>query len=195
MAKAASEWFFEACGLTKWGREPDFVAPKPLNKRQRDQLGGALDQVDRELSAVWAADTGRFSLTPDSVSNERFSALCHRRHVAKIAFIEALNAHALFLRCKAENSSRVPSNDDGIALRDAMYAAQDRFDDIEAADPDFITTREYYEARTAAILASDLYDIAQTKFQDAQREARADKTKGIVRHRASRVRRERAPIA
>src|SRR5258705_10989346 len=113
---SASQWFFEQCGLTQWGREPDFVAPKPLTARQIKKLGAALDRAEIERDA----------------DADRFRAL-------RAEYGQALAARNLYRTCKLENSKRVPTHRDGFELRDKMYEAEARIDELDELGPDFHT--------------------------------------------------------
>jgi hypothetical protein len=178
---SASENFFESAGLTRWGREPGFVAPKPLTARQIRKRRDALDNAESAVSDMWSRDRGTYSFSPDSVTFKKFEALMHRRHVAEIAYGSAITDRNLYLRVKAENRKTTPTQAAGIKLRDKMYAAEDHLDEIIAARPEFATVREFIDANAAFVLAMDLYDIAERQFQDRQRQSRADKRANINR--------------
>lgn len=156
---------------TKWGRRADFVASKPLPPRKIAKLAAAFDDAEQAASRVWHDDKGSYWMSPDSVPFERWVAISARLHRARLDYISAINARDLFAKCKLENG-RAPKSSDAFKYRDAMSAALDRLDVIEKAGPEFSTERERIDARAAAALAEDLYDIAKSKFEDAERGAR-----------------------
>jgi hypothetical protein len=165
MADQDQEW-------TSWGRRVGFVALKPPSPRQIAKLGDALDRTERLASHAWTGDTGRYSLTPDTMPAERFYALCDRRCRTEAAYVRAINARDLAAKIKLENAKQPPKSGDAFAYRDALYEAAVRLEVIEDAGPNFSTMRERIDARAAADLAERLHDIAHSKFQDAERTAR-----------------------
>jgi hypothetical protein len=159
--RTPSQWFFGQCGLTPSGREPDFVPPKPLPSRAIKKLGAALDRLE-----------------PGRYSNE---ANQHRFYVLAAEYGQALGARNLYQRCKLENSKRVPTQRDAVKLRGEMYSAMANIDELEELGSDFHTYREFSDANSASAFAISAYEIAQEKFRDADRQARADRASNIVR--------------
>ena len=157
--------------LDRWGRPPYVVAPK-ISKATVKKRGDALDRADAAVSSAWVGDCGRYWLTPDTMPAEQFHRLCDRRHVAAMKYSSAISARGLAARMKLENARRIPMRRDAVALRDAMHAAQARYDEIVEAGPEFSTERERIDAQTAAELAASIYEIAQAKYHDAQRAER-----------------------
>lgn len=158
MSRTTSEIFFENGGLTRWGREPGFVAPKPLPWRKLRKLGDALDHVETRCG-------------------------CHGRryHLAFAAYGEAITARNLYHQCKFENLKRAPKAADKFELNAVRFMAEERIDEIVAARPEFATAREFIDANAAFMLAKAKHDIAERKFQEHQRQARADKRDNINR--------------
>jgi len=135
---SASEILFEEAGLTRWGRKPDFVAPKPLSARAIKRLGDALDIAEHF--------GGRFYQS------------------ALIKYGEAVTARKLYQECKFENSKRIPKSADKHELEAALAAAEERIDMIEAMRPDFATAREFIDANADYMLAEARCEIAQSKY-------------------------------
>jgi hypothetical protein len=169
---------------TPFGRRADFIAPKPLPARQIKKLGAALDRAELLASRAWQGDRGTYLLQPDTMTAEQFYKFCDRRHHAELAYIRAVIARDRFTKWKAESATCPPKSSDAFALRDTMAAASDRLAIIEEAGEEFSTNRERIDARAAASLAEHLYGIAKSKFEEADRDAKADKAAGIVRHRS-----------
>lgn len=171
MADQDQEW-------TIFGRRADFVAPKPLAPRRIAKLGDALDRAERACSVAWHRDT---------MPCERYYAILDRRCQAEVAYVRAVNSRDLYAKCKLENATRAPKSRSAFELRDAMAAAQAHLEEIEEAGEDFSTARERIDARATADLAERLYDIAERKFRNNERQGRADRAAGIVRYSASRI--------
>jgi hypothetical protein len=169
---SASQMFFEQVGLTRWGREPDFVAPKPKSAREIRKLGDALDEAERAVSAMWAADRGTYTFSPDCVPFAEFERIMKGYHDAKCAYGQAVTARNLYQVCKLENSKRMPKSDDKHALDDAKYAAEARIDELEELGPDFYTHREFIDANAAFTLADQRFDIAEAKYQSEEAASR-----------------------
>jgi hypothetical protein len=175
--------------LTPFGREPDFVPSKPLGKRQIAKLAADCDRLEHLVSRSWVGDRGRFDLSPDTLPFEKWTALLDRWHISKLKYGAAIHARNLFIEYKAETSTRAVKSSDRLPLESAMYEAQAHLDMIEANRPDFAAERELTDANAAAVHAENLFEIAKTKFDIADRQARADKRNGIRRFRASHVHR------
>jgi hypothetical protein len=167
---SASQWFFEQCRLTQWGREPGFVAPKPLSAREIKKLGAALDRAEIERGDN---DASR-----------------HRFYVLAMEYGTALAARNLYKRCKLENSTRIPTNRDAIKLRNEMHAAMIRIDELDDLGPEFSTRREFLDANSASAFAISAYEISEQKYQSDEAAARrrnaADRASNVIYHRPSR---------
>jgi hypothetical protein len=158
-----------------------------LPARQIEKLGAAFDHAEVLTSRAWDGDTGRFSFTPDTMPCERYYAICHRRHKAELAYVRAISARNLSIKCKAENAKRAPQSRDRFALEAAMSAASDHLDLIEKCRPNFATKRELIDANAAAVLAESLFEIAKTKFNEVGRAARITGTHPRSRSARSRL--------
>lgn len=176
MANLASELFYECAGLARRA-DGGFVPPTPPSARTIARLAGELDRAEQACS--------RFEVDL-TMTCEQHYARCDRLNEVEMEYGRAIAARDLAARVKAENR-KTPRANDAFKLRDAKYAAQDRLDLIEECRPEFATRRELLDANAAAVLAERLYEIAENKFQDAERQALADKRAGIVRHGASRI--------
>jgi hypothetical protein len=168
---SASQWFFEQCGLTQWGREPDFVVPKPLQAREMKKLGAALDRAEYERGHMWDDELinarSKFADADDYVD-----AVHHRLHVADMAYGQALAARNLYCRCKLENSKRIPTHRDVIKLIGEMQEARADIDGLEELGPDFYTRREFLDANSTSALAISVYSIAEQKYRSEEAAAR-----------------------
>jgi hypothetical protein len=166
---------------------PDFTPPKPLGARAIAKLGARCDRLERMASLALIGDLGTYDLSPDTMPFEDWTGILDRWNEAKIAYGRAIRARDLYIITKARNSTRRVKSGDKFPLEDAMYAARDRLELIEALRPEFETERALVDANAAADTAEELLDIAKNKFIEAEREARADKRAGIVRYPASRI--------
>jgi hypothetical protein len=180
--------------LTQWGREPEFVPPKPPSARTIARLAGELERAEQEhdqllrVIAICGPNWAQ-SLDPDEIAEVNAEELgIHCRYWdAEIAYSRANAARDLVARVRAEDRKTPPRAADAFKLRDAKYEALARLDLIKQCRPEFATTRELLDANAAAVLAAELYEIAERKFQDAERQARADRSAGIVRYGALRI--------
>jgi hypothetical protein len=183
-----SEIIFDAAGLTPFGREPDFVAPKPPSPRKIAKLANDLERLEWLRDNMWEDDRYRKwrrarmdvlelrdhteadleALDPCFYSEE----IQRRLHVAHLAYSDALAARNLFEKVKAEQSKRMPRYEQVDALSRRAAHAEHHFDIIEKCRPDFASLREFVEAHAAHCLANDLYEIALRKFRSAARMAR-----------------------
>jgi hypothetical protein len=168
---SASHWFFEKCGLTQWGREPDFVAPKPLSAREIKKLGGALDRAELQRGDMWADEYDAERLTFADIA-DYIDAIHHAFHVAQMDYGQALDARNLYLRCKFENSKRIPTHQNSLKLMGEMQEARADVDELEELGPDFYTRREFLDANAASALAISLYSIAKQKYESEEAAAR-----------------------
>lgn len=160
------------------GRFPD----KPLSKRQRDKLGDEYEAAELARAEMLAGDGGSYFFSPDNVPYDEFERIMKRHHDAKMAYIDAVNAHSIYVRAKAWHSRRVLSETEGFWLKQKAYDAAFHAEEIEELDDlGCITGRELIDAKAARTLATQLFLIQQDKFQRAGREARADKLAGINR--------------
>ncbi|WP_426438555.1 hypothetical protein [Bradyrhizobium genosp. P] len=141
----------------------------PITPRMVKRLGDTLDKAEHACSATQS------------------NGLCDRLFVAEQHYRGALYDRNFVAKVKAERAKRVPKQADAFKLRDAMCSARARREQFEKLWPDFVTTRELIDARVADDLTEHLYYVAEAKFQDAQREVRADKRAGIRRYPASRI--------
>jgi hypothetical protein len=173
MAKLSEE-VFRASGLNRWGSD-GYTPPKPPSTRAISHLATSLDQAERAESIAF----------DEPISCEVYGCLSDRRHMAEARYVRAINQRDSAERFKAQNRKRLVRAADAFVLKDKMYQAGARHDRLESLGKNFSTVRERIDAQAAAHHTADLYDIAQTKFQDDQREAIADKLAGIIRHRGS----------
>ncbi|UGA43750.1 hypothetical protein HU230_0036805 [Bradyrhizobium quebecense] len=167
-----SEQIFEAAGLTPFGREPDFVLPRPPTPRTIAKLGDVLDRAEHAADHVWDGDGGTYWGSPDTMPIERYYAICDRRHQAEIEYSRAVNARDHFAQVRAEQSKRTPSHERVAELFTAMAHANYHLDIIERCRPDFASVREAIDAKAKAIHAEHLYEIALSKYRSAARAAR-----------------------
>lgn len=115
------------------------------------------------------------------VTNAEYDGLLHKRHEAASIYSRALWQRVIAARDKFRNRVQPPRARDAIALREEMYDAEIHLDLLEKLGFDFSTERERIDAHARAWLARERYEIAEEKFQDHQRQARADRRAGIVR--------------
>src|SRR5690348_2692319 len=136
------------------------------------QLSADLSKAERDLDHAWATivDPARCLLRPDSISAEEHDRLCHARFVAERNYQVAVWKRAFAKREQFRNRKATPRACDAIKLRDQKYAAQVRFDELNDLGPEFYKKAEWHDARAAAWLAEELYDIAEAKFQEGQRQ-------------------------
>ncbi len=202
---SASEQLFAEIGLDAFGHPPDYMPPKPPSPRKIAMLGDKLDRLERLRDHMWDEDRYRrwFSarynaIEKSELSDEDIEALephaysrevQHRLYIARMEYGQVLTARNDYLTRKAQLSKQRVKSQDKRPLWDAMFKAEQHLDLIVAAGSGFSTQREFIDAHAAHCLASTLHDIAEKKFDIQEREARADKRAGIVRHRASRIRR------
>jgi hypothetical protein len=175
---SASEILFAEAGLDVWGHPSDYRPPEPPSKSEIAKLRARYDKLEHEAACKILF-----------LSCEEWETIAHRKHVAKLAYADAITARNRYLRWKAQTSTRRVKAQERKPLEDAMFKAERHLDTLIALGSDFYTHREFTDANAAFTLASDLHDIAEKKFDIQEREARADKRAGIVRFRASRVRR------
>jgi hypothetical protein len=178
---SASKWFFFlAEGRLTRTRNPDYVAPKPLPAKWIEKLGAALERAEYEVANMWDDEfldaRSAFANPEDYVD-----AVHHRFHVLKMEYGQALAARNEYQRCKLENSKRVHSDREGGQLKLNMWHAMNYINKLEELGSDFSTYREFVDANSASALAISVYEIAQHKFQNAQRRDAADHKAGIVR--------------
>ena len=161
-----------------------YVEPPPPSARATAKLGDRLAAAECALANAWAADSDptRWTLWPNSMPSEDFYLLCDLHFVAEGNYQCAVSARTSAARDKLRNRKKIlRSAKDAVALRGVMYSAEARVNEIEEIGREFYTDREVIDLRAAAWLARDAYEIAQTKFQDAQRQALADNRAGIIR--------------
>jgi len=180
---SASEQLFAEAGLDAFGHPPGYGAPKPPSPRKIALLAARCDRLERE------AHDETYFLRWGVSSAAEWEAIMHRWHQAKLAYGDAIKARNQYKRRKAQLSKQRVKSQEKLPLEDAMFAAERHLDLIVAAGPDFCTQREFTDANAAFTLASDLYAIAEKKFDIQEREVRADKRAGIRRFPASRVHR------
>ena len=93
---------------------------------------------------------------------------------------------------RAEQAGKKPSEKGlnviwscAVKLKDQMYSALERLDEIIELDPDLTTKRDFLDANSAYALAVSLFDIAEQKYQSedaaARRRDAADRASNIVR--------------
>ncbi|MHC6156572.1 hypothetical protein ACVSQB_32950 [Bradyrhizobium elkanii] len=167
-----SEQLFKAAGLTPFGREPGYVAPRPPSPGKIAKLGDALDRAEQAAGHAWDGDAGTYWGSPDTMPVECYYAICDRRHQAEIAYSRAVNARDHYAQVKAEQSKRTPSHERVAELFTAMAYAQHDLDIIEKAGSDFSSVREAIDAKAKAFHTERLYEIALSKYRGAAREAR-----------------------
>jgi hypothetical protein len=167
--------------LNSRGRPLEFVPPK-VSKRMLAKLAATLDAADIECEREDDLDERGFydGCACDACWNA-IEAIRNRRYDAALEYSDAVSARTLIARIKKENSKRVPTASEGHKIRDAASKAAVHLRELCEAGPDFYTTREIIDARAAAHLTDALFEIAHEKFQDAERQGRADKAAGIVR--------------
>jgi hypothetical protein len=155
--------------------------PKPSIAR----LGKKLDEAERAVSAMMAADRGTYFFSPDSVPFEEYERIMHRRHVAKLEYGEALAERNKAAREKFRNRKAPIRARDAFKLRDTKFAAEDHYDTLAALGPDFYTERELLDANAAFTLADWKFDHAQERYNSeeiaARRRDAADRAANIVR--------------
>jgi hypothetical protein len=163
------------------GRPLEFVPPK-ISKRKIAKLAAALDTADIECEREDDLDERGFynGCACDACWNA-IEAIRNRRHDAALEYSDAVGARSLIARIKKENSQRVSTASEGHKIKYAASKAAVHLHELCEAGPDFYTTREMIDARANAHLTDALFEIAQEKFQDAERQERADKAAGIVR--------------
>jgi hypothetical protein len=155
--------------------------PKPSIAR----LGKKLDEAERAVSAMMAADRGTYFFSPDSVPFEEYERIMHRRHVAKLEYGEALAERNRAARENFRNRKTPPRPRDAFKLRDKKFETEERVDMFEELGPGFYTAREFLDANAAFTLADAIWDYAQEKYQSADRSRHsrdaADRAANIVR--------------
>ena len=171
-----SDEVFRASGLNRWGSD-GYAPPNPPSARSVAHLAALLDQAEHAESMAWE----------DPITCEAYGCLSDHRHTAEARYVRAINQRDAVERFKAQNRKSPLRASDAFALKDQMYEARIRHERLENLDKRFSTLRERIDAQAAAHHTADLFEIAQTKFQDAEREALADKRAGIVRYPASRI--------
>lgn len=127
-------------------------------------LGDRLDEAERAVSAMWAADCGTYSFSPDSVSFEEFERLMKRQHDAVLAYGEAVTERSRAVREKFKSQNKLLRARDAVKLRDKMYEAEARIDLFEELGPDFYTKREFIDANAAFVVADWIWDHAQERY-------------------------------
>jgi hypothetical protein len=175
-------------GLTRYGREPDDVPPKPMSARTIAELAFKLELAERERNQMidtiefcgtnWAED-----LPPDEVAAILADEEDVRRRFreANDRYSDAVYGRVRYLKWKLENSKRVPKSNERIPLDMAAWRAEQRVDLLNDMWPHFASVREVIDANAEFMLAEHAHDIAKAKFQDASRERQRDAAKNIVR--------------
>lgn len=170
--------------LNEWdsrGRPLEFVPPK-ISKRKVANLAAALDAADIECEREDDLDErGFYSGCGCDACWNAIEAIRNRRHDAALEYSDAVGARTHIARIKKDNSKRAPTASEGHKIKDAASKAAVHLHELCEAGPDFYTTREIIDARAAVVLTDALFEIAQEKFQDAERQGRADRAAGIVR--------------
>src|SRR5438067_1506764 len=110
------------------------------------RLGKELDKAESAVNAMMAADKGTYFFSPDSVPFEEYVAIMHRRHEAELAYGRAVTERSRAAREKFRNRKTPIRSRDAFKLRDKMYQAEALVDEIEAARPEFATSREFIDA-------------------------------------------------
>jgi hypothetical protein len=158
--------------------------------RNLKRLGDELDEAEREMLTMMAADRGTYFFSPDSVPFEKYVAIMKRLHDAEIAYGREVTERSRARRGRYRNRKTPPRGGDAFKLRDKKYEAEARIDEIVAARPEFATKREFIDANAAFIEADVIYDYAQamynSKEQAAKRRDAADRASNVVRKRYSR---------
>jgi hypothetical protein len=147
------------------------------------RLSTKLVKAERVLCRLWeaTADPTPCFIRPDGISAEEYDRLCHIRFLAEQELETAIWDSAIAKRDRFRSRRGIPRVRDAIKLREQMYKAQTWVETLEGLGPRFYTAAEWHQARAAVWLAEEIYEIAEAKFRDAQRQARADKRAGIVR--------------
>jgi hypothetical protein len=156
----------------------------PSQIRQlRDELDAAENSFDRMVyTSNFCGPMG--SDIPDDVQAQVHAeedGIRNRFRLACDAYRSAIEQRRDYLTFKAENSNTVLTDREGFQLKLRWWSADHDLNEVWAARPEYATMREVIDAGSAARLAKELYDIAETKFQDRQRQARFDKKHNIVR--------------
>lgn len=94
-------------------------------------------------------------------------AVRHRFHVLKMEYGQALNARNLYLKCKLENATRLPTYGEVQLLKRKATRPWVAVT-LDYDDSDFYTHREFVDANSACALASSLFEIAEQKYRFAQ---------------------------
>jgi hypothetical protein len=153
-----------------------------MGKTSLKRLGDELDEAEREVAAMLAADRGTYFFSPDSVPFEEYVARMHRQHLAYLAYSGALTERNTIAKEKFRNRKRPPRMGDAKKYRDAKYETEDRYDTFAKLGPDFYTKREWLDASSAFAIADWKWDAANEHYQRAEREAIADRAAGINRY-------------
>jgi hypothetical protein len=173
----------------RWnGEEP----PKPPSPRAIAKLGDELERAERDLNQM--RDVAEFcgpnwaeGVPPDEVAQviAEEAAVRRRYFDAELAYIRAVHARLLYDRVKFIRRKTPPCGSDAFALKDAMYDTRVRSDMLHDLGDTFSSRRERIDADCAACQAENLFEIAQAKYQNAER---FERRTGIRKRPRSRVR-------
>jgi hypothetical protein len=157
----------------------------PLNARPIAKLGDALDvaEID-ELENDELNEFGFYCGCPCDECWEAIAAIRHRRYRAETDYRIAISARHYAAYLKFKNSNRVPTVRGVSRLYNAEMRTRQRLQELYQARNvgwEFCSAREIADAEEVAKWAASKLEIAQEKFQDAERKARADDRAVIVR--------------
>jgi hypothetical protein len=143
-----------------------------MSKPNLARLGRDLDNAERAVSAMWAADKGSFTFSPDSVSFEEFERIMQRHHDAELVYGQAMTDRSRAAREKFKARKRAPRSRDAFRLREKLYEAGAHLDEIIECRPELATLREFIDAQAAFNEADAIYDYAEAMYNSEESASR-----------------------